>query len=68
MEKLSNQDIQSLCKKYNINAGPVSDTTRFLYERRLKECFEPELEPIMDRKTITYNSQVNPNKKRKLDK
>jgi hypothetical protein len=69
MEKLSNQEILTLCKKYNITVGPVTDSTRFLYENRLKMIFsvvslKKELNSDLN---AACDSEINTNKKRKLD-
>ncbi len=69
MEKLSNQEILNLCKKHNIIVGPVTDSTRFLYEKRLKKIINLDLlETAFNMNwNATCNSETNTNKKRKLD-
>lgn len=40
LDKLSNQEILELLKKFNLQVGPVTKTTRSIYEKRLKKLFD----------------------------
>jgi hypothetical protein len=71
LEKLSNQEIHDLLKKYNLQAGPVTKTTRSIYEKRLRKLFDELLEQKMDWNDVvkeeTKKGDLNISKKRKLD-
>ena len=37
MDEFTNQELFDELKKYGFSAGPINDSTRFLYENRLKK-------------------------------
>ena len=69
LEKLSNNEILSLLKKYNLQFGPVTDSTRVLYEKRLKKYFDEITTQKMDWNDVIRDEKndTNLNKKRKLE-
>ena len=72
LEELSNQEIHSLLRKYNLQVGPVTNTTRSIYEKRLKNLFdEMSSAQKMDWNDVvkeeTKTGDLNISKKRKLD-
>ena len=48
LERLSNQEIFAHLKKFNLQVGPVTDTTRMLYERRLQKHLDQLMTQSMD--------------------
>jgi hypothetical protein len=40
IDKLSNEDLFKFSKQYGLNVGPITSTTRHLYEKRLKKHLE----------------------------
>jgi membrane protein Man1 len=56
MNELTNQELLDQLKKYGISAGPVNESTRFLYENRLKKLIE-------DEKTVKKSFRGNHQKK-----
>jgi hypothetical protein len=63
--RLSDQDLFKALKLYNINAGPVTATTRTLYEKKLRNAIDKMAGALLDSTlnttttTTTNNTQLN---------
>jgi len=59
--RLSDQDLFKALKLYNINAGPVTATTRTLYEKKLRNAIDKLKGELLDStlNSTTNNTQLN---------
>jgi len=69
MDNLTNQELFDQLKKYGFSAGPVNESTRFLYENRLKKLIRESDLCRMDWKNNedAKNIQSFIHKKRKIE-
>lgn len=52
---LTDQELRAALKKYNVTAGPITDSTRNLYRKKLASTIEenePDLTPVSSQETV----------------